>query len=221
MVDHPVSSIGADAQFALEVPHDRMVYFEHALTTTAFFSFAGSLTFRKSRWDAIGLDEDFVGSCWAHVARFFQMIPHGLRLQYLPASYLLKRTGNDSFMERGLVHRYAIAIDGYHRLATAFFPQDSLEAHHVRRVVTNEFPPYFMLELKFATQDEHPEDMPELDRLASKVYGGRTLRNRLYLLLYRFTTRKLFAAARAVSRAAKSRDAQFTTRRRAPQAAGL
>jgi abequosyltransferase len=193
--DHRVSKIKVASQFDLSVDRERHLYFEKALTTTAFFSFASSLTFRKSRWDAVGLDEKFVGSLWAHVARFFQMIPGGLRLHYLPDAYLYKRTENDSFADKGLVQRYAIAVDGYLRLADAHFRSDSKEAQNIRRVLRNEFPPWLMLRLKFTSEQERPEDLPEVNRLAEEVYWNRAPLNLVYRLLYRYTPRVAFQVA--------------------------
>lgn len=215
MEDHRVARIKTDAQFDLGNPRDRWRYFRRAQTTTAFFSFAGSLVVRKSRWDAVPLDERFVGSLWAHVARIFQMIPTGLRLHYIPTSYLLKRQGNDSFMERGLVHRYAIAIDGYHRLAEACFGARSAEARHIHRVLTNEFPPWGLLDMKFTCQAERPDDVAEVDRLAKKAYSDpRLLRNWVYRLFYNRMPRRAFTALQPAYRAARSIDARLRTPRR-------
>jgi abequosyltransferase len=172
------------------------------------------LTFRKSRWDAIPLDEEFVGSCWAHVARLFQMIPAGLRLHYIPTPYLFKRTDNDSFMDKGIVNRYAIAIDGFDRLASACFPEGSRDARDVRRVVTNEIPPWGLLELKFASERERLEDVSQVDRLASRAYADRTARNLIYRQIYSHTPRAAYRAAQSTYRAAKSVSGSIRTRRR-------
>ena len=51
-VKPPVSRIKREAIFELGRARERHRYFRRALTTTAFFSFAGSLTFKKSRWDS-------------------------------------------------------------------------------------------------------------------------------------------------------------------------
>jgi abequosyltransferase len=220
VAEHPVARIKREAIFELGRARERRRYFRRALTTTAFFSFAGSLTFKKSRWDAIGLDENFVGSLWAHVARFFQMIPGGLRLHYLPEPYLFKRTENDSFMERGAVHRYAIAIDGYHRLARAHFREGSPEARHIHRVITNEFPPWGLLEVKFNAERERPEDVPEVNRLAAEAYRGGLLRDPVYRALYDHTPRPAYRGAQATVRTARSVAGSVRTLRRGePQAA--
>ncbi|HEX3392546.1 MAG TPA: glycosyltransferase family A protein [Solirubrobacteraceae bacterium] len=192
--EHHILSVRPDTTFDLGREDDRRTYFERAETTTAFFSFLGSVIFKKARWDAIPLDEEFVGSCWAHVARLFRMIPSGLRVKYLRTSYLWKRSDNDSFMDAGLIQRYAISIDGYHRLARTFFGQDSFEARHIRRVVATEFQPRAMLYAKMKTRDASPEGRLMLERLAQAVYEDPSLRNWLFRAVYRWTPVLLFKA---------------------------
>jgi abequosyltransferase len=192
--DHKILSLGTGSTFDLAVERDRRVFFEHAETTTAFFSFLGSVIFRKERWDEVELNEDFVGSCWAHAARMFELIPSGLRVKYLRTSYVHKRSDNDSFMDVGLVRRYAISIDGYHRLARTFFGEDSWEAWHIRRVVTNEFHARAMLYAKMVTRDAPAEERAMLTRLAAVNYGDPTWRNRGYRVVYKLTPVPLFEA---------------------------
>ncbi|HTD10297.1 MAG TPA: glycosyltransferase family A protein [Solirubrobacteraceae bacterium] len=181
---HPILDVPAGTTFDLGLEDDRWTYFAHAATTTAFFSFLASMIFKKARWDAVPLDEDFVGSCWAHVARIFRMIPDGLRIKYLADSYILKRSDNDSFMDNGLIRRMALTIDGYHRLARTFFERDSFEARHIRRVVAAEFPPYVMLYAKWIGAGASPDERRLLGRLVEKVYGDPSLRNWLYRSAY-------------------------------------
>ena len=168
--------------------------------TTAFFSFAGSLIVGKARWDDAGPDEAFVGSLWAHVAQILRMIPHGLRLHYIPAALLYKRTENDSFMDRGIAHRYAIAIDGYHRLSRAYFPDDTADARDFRRVITNEFPPWVFFAAKLDSQRNRRGDEALVDRLARTAYTDPSLRNRIYRAVYDHTPLPAFAAAQAFNR---------------------
>ena len=199
--DQPIMAPGSATSFDLGDPGERRRYFESAHTTPAFFSFAGSLIIKKATWDTREIDENFVGSCWAHAARLFSLVPDGLRLGWLATPYLLKRTENDSFMDSGIVRRYALAIDGYHRLAETFFGANSPEARDVRRVVTNEFPPWILLAAK-AEAAGRPEDRVLLDRLASKTYADRSLGNRIKHLAYRWTPLFVFTRARATYGAA-------------------
>jgi abequosyltransferase len=181
---HPILDLPSDTQLDLARESDRRMYFERARTTTAFFSFLGSVIFRKERWEEVPLDEAFVGSCWAHVARMFRIIPAGLRVKYLARSHILKRSDNDSFMDRGLIRRMALTIDGYHRLAETFFARDSFEARQIRRVVAAEFPPYVMLYAKWVSTSASPEERLLLRRLVEKVYRDPSMRNRLYRSIY-------------------------------------
>lgn len=203
--DHAILNIKSDAEFDLGKQEDRLAYFKLAQTTTAFFSFMGSLIFKKSRWDAIGVDEAFVGSLWAHVARIFRMIPQGLRVKYLADSYLYKRGDNDSFMDKGLVHRFGIAIEGYHRLADTFFGEDSVEGFHIKRVVKNEFLPQHLLRAKLDIKEKgQQKDIELLDRLAAKAYNDPSLSSRVYLLFYRIAPLYLYKIARSSYRRARS-----------------
>ena len=132
-------------------------------------------------------------------------MPEGLRLKFLAGSYLDKRTENDSFMDHGIIRRYALAIDGYHRLADTFFGHDSSEAREIRRVVANEFPPWILLNAKMQSQEEgNRADIPLLDRLAATAYRDRDPRNRIYHALYRHTPVRAFRSALSGYRAVKA-----------------
>jgi len=183
---HPVLDAPPEASFDLSVPAERDDYFRRAETTTALFSFCSSLVFRRSLWDSVPLDEEFVGSCWAHVARFFRLIPRGLRVKYLPESHLKKRGENDSFLDQGIIRRLGIGIVGYNRLADAFFGRDSREAFHIRRVLRNETPLLGMLGLKLrAATGGRPEDVGYLVRLVEMLYLDDLWSNRLSRAAFR------------------------------------
>jgi abequosyltransferase len=204
-MEAPIMRTTSDAEFALGEEQGRRAYFALAQTTPAFFSFAGSLIFKKARWDSMPLDEAFVGSCWAHAARFFALMPQGLRLKFLADSYLYKRTENDSFMDRGIIRRYALAVDGYHRLADTFFGETSPEAREIRRVVGNEFPPWILLHAKMESQKvERREDLPLLDRVAAATYRDPTLKNRLYRVIYTYTPLPAYRVALGTHRRLKA-----------------
>lgn len=199
--DQPILDVPPGTTFDLGRADDRAEYFEHAQTTTALFSFLGSMIFMKARWDAVPLDEDFVGSCWAHVARMFRLIPSGLRVEYVGQSYLWKRCDNDSFLDDGLIRRFAITIDGYHRLADTFFGRDSLEARHIRRAVAAEFPLSVVLYTKWVSGAASEADRLLLERLVETVYTDPSVRNRLYRGFYRAMPTPFRGLAARVSRA--------------------
>jgi abequosyltransferase len=202
ITDHRVSRAPWGSTFDLRDAADRHRYFELAETTTALFSFMGSIILRRRRWLEHGLDESYIGSCWAHVVRILRMISSGLTLKYLGESLQLKRGDNDSFMDKGLVHRYSIAVDGYHRIAKDVFGEDSFEARQMRRVIVNEYPPkaFFFAKVQ-CTRSRLPSvtsDVAELDRLATKAYRDPSLRNFVYLMTYRMLPVWVYERARMV-----------------------
>ena len=176
--EHPVLDAAPGALFRLGDRRQRRDYFRRALTTTAFFSFMGSIVIKRERWHEGQLEPDFIGSCWAHVVRILRLIPRGLTVNYLGESFLLKRGDNDSFMDRGIAHRFAIAIEGYHRIAEAVFGKDSFEARQMRRVIANEFPPNAFFSAKVQSlRAGRPQDVQLLEQLAKTTYGDLTPRN--------------------------------------------
>lgn len=196
--EHRVLDAPQGTVFKLADAVQRHHYFGCAQTTVALFSFMGAIVIRRDRWQAYPLDEAYVGSCWAHVVRIMRMIPDGLSVKYVGESLLRKRSGNDSFMDKGIVHRYALAINGYHRIANDMFGRDSVEARHIRRVIVNEYPPKFFLSAKLdCIRGGKLSDITELDRLARTAYSDRNIRNYFYRATYHLLPVRLYEFARA------------------------
>lgn len=202
--EHEIHRARPGSVFQLSDPVQRKRYFRLAVTTPAFFSFMGSILVRRERWASGTLDEEFVGSCWAHAVRMLRLVPTGLTVKFLGDPLLLKRGGNDSFMDRGLVHRYAIAIDGYQRIASAVFGEDSYEARQIRRVLVNEFPPraFFFAKVLCRRKSQRQEEQ-ELDRLVRAAYRDCTTRNLTNRCIYAATPVWAYEAARAVYKKAR------------------
>lgn len=210
-----VAQIPVETRFDFSSREERLSYFSRVSTTLGFFSFLGTIVFSRQRWDEIGLEERFVGSLFAHVGRLFAMIAQGATFDYLPDSYVLARGGNDSFLDRGVVNRYAKVIDGYHDLAAAYFGAGSAEAAHVRRAVRAEFPLWLALEMRYRVARERPEELSELRRITRRALGEPGLRYRLYRELYDHTPRSVFVAARHSMRALRAARASLGGRYRA------
>jgi abequosyltransferase len=173
---HRMARVAAPRTFPLHDPAERRAYFGLALNTAAFFSFCSALVIRKERWDATPVDESYYGSCWAHAARVFGMLPSGLVVRYLPGPFLDKRGGNDSFNTKGYAHRFGIAVDGYHRIAEDFFGARSPEAFHIRRAVRAEQPWTAWLAAKAEIAETGRwEQVPLYNRLLRKQYGDPSL----------------------------------------------
>jgi len=116
------------------------------------------------------------------------MIPQGLKVKYLSGSYLKNRSGNDSFMDKGIVNRIGISIEGFGNLANIFFGKDSAEAWHIRRVLKNEYTLRHILYTKLNVKDLHRDDILRLDALVAKIYQDGSLRDQVEHFLYRVVT---------------------------------
>lgn len=164
--------------FNLGNEQERRNYFELADTTTAFFSFLGSLIVKKKKWDAVVIDEDrFIGSLWSHVAKIFGMLPSGLVVKYLHNPLLNKRGDNDSFVDKGLVNRYKVQIAGYHQIGDYFFGRDSFESFHIRRVVRNELPLYNIMQLKLQCMKNGDRDgLGQLSKLVELHFSNSSFK---------------------------------------------
>lgn len=193
---HPVLDLQDDAEFDLSDQASRARYFSLAQTSEAFFSYMGGIVIKRSKWCSVPLSREFIGSCWAHAARIFELMAAGLSLKYLVASFVNKRGGNDSFLDKGIVNRFRISIDGYHKIAAVFCGADSAEAYHVRRVIRREFPVAKFLYAKMQCErNPKSEDQRLLDALVRKTYCDHSFGEALNKLIYWTAPTWLFSLA--------------------------
>lgn len=169
--------------FDLSDGKSRLRYCELAQSSEAFFSFMGGLIVKRAKWNSVPLNEAFVGSCWAHVARMFDLIRTGLSVTYIPETLLHRRGDNDSFADRGVVNRFRIAIEGYHLLADVFFSHESKEAFHIRRVIRGEFKfRTFLAAAMLCRHNPAYESLPLLRRLIIKTYCDKPILARVIVM---------------------------------------
>ncbi|PPC95363.1 MAG: hypothetical protein CTY33_01055 [Methylotenera sp.] len=194
---HPVLITNKVLEADFTIAEQRLNWFANAATTEAFFSFMSSLIIKKSTWDLGTLMPKFDGSCWAHVARLFDISKSGLKVKHIPIILLDQRGDNDSFADRGVVNRYRIGIEGYHNLANHFYGSESIEAFHIRRVIRNEFKLQSFLSAKIQTiRNPNKESRPLLDQLVKMAYGDKSLKNSLVIFLYKTFPYSIFLMAR-------------------------
>lgn len=183
---HPVLSPNRYTSADLSDPILRLKWFQSAVTTEAFFSFMSGLIVRRAKWQSGLLPDDFKHSCWGHVARFFGLIQNELHVVYVADIWLDQRGGNDSFADKGIVNRYRIAIDGYHKVADTYFGVGSEEAFHIRRVIRNEFGLRRFLSARYLC-NKYPqhESRDLLDQLLLKAYCDNPIRDGVMRFAYR------------------------------------
>ncbi len=190
IIRHPIFHTDKDIIFNMQNQADYKLFFELAVTTTAFFSFMSSLIFKKTTWNAAGNVDEFYGGCWAHAARFFSMLST-LKVKYLHDIYLEKRSGNDSFMDKGIIHRVGISVYGWNHIANKYLGKYTKEAFHIRRVLRSE---WFFAEMK-AINDLKlaKENKAAMKKLIKALYSDLTYECHLNKaqLLYPFYARIL------------------------------
>lgn len=186
--DYPVLAPNEALTAELSDRGARREWFLRATNTEAFFSFMGGLVIRRQRWLAGRLIPEFTGSCWAHVARLFELVDSGLSVSFVPEVWLDQRGDNDSFREKGIVDRVRLAIEGFNRIGDHFFSRESIEAFHIRRVLRNEFSfkGFLVLKVKTAGPDSRSE-RALLDRLVGETYSDRAFENVAKKLAYRLS----------------------------------
>jgi abequosyltransferase len=195
ITEWPILSLNLERVFDLANPKERAEYVRLATTSEAFFSFMGGLIVKKSKWDSAPLNEAFVGSCWAHAARLFEIIPNGLTVKYMARAYLNRRSSNDSFSDKGVINRHRIGIEGYNQIADVFFGHDSLEAFHIRRVLKYEHPlDLFIRGLNLCKEKPQTENKALLDSLVHKLYCDGSDDDERTLLAYAAHSAELFPA---------------------------
>ncbi|MGD9539303.1 glycosyltransferase family 2 protein [Methylocystis sp.] len=183
--EYPTVACEDGAVFELSDRRSRRDYFSKAVNTEAFFSFLGGIIVKRSTWNRVPLNEVFVGSCWAHVARLFALMRSGLSVKCLSGALLDRRPDNDSFGGGGMVDRYRITIDGYHKIADHFFGHGSAEAFHVRRVIRHECHPTAMQLGKFMCLiNPAGENRTLMDGLMNKAYCDFSFANMRAKLAY-------------------------------------
>jgi abequosyltransferase len=187
LMEYPVLEPDIAGVFELSDAAQRLDYFKRARNSEAFFSFMGGLVVNRRAWNRVPLNPDFIGSCWAHAARFFELMKSGLTVKYTGQVRLHRRGENDSFSDNGLVRRYQLQVEGFHKVVDTFFGHDSAEAREVRRAVRNEFSRRVVLILKVRCHETPLRESKELlDRLVEIGYSDGGFRDEVTKLLYRW-----------------------------------
>ena len=172
--------------YDLSKKDSRYEYFENAITTTAFFSFLGSLIVSKEKWEAVHENhQQFIGSLWVHVAKIFGMIEYGLKVKFINTPLLFKRGDNDSFIDKGIARRIGVSIYGYRKIIHHYFGPASMEADHVDRVLKYEWPLSAFIFYKQTSLKNNTKNMVELDKVFIDCYNSNSLQDRYSRYIYK------------------------------------
>jgi len=199
--DYPVLRAERVCRLDFANAGERHNFLADAVNTEALFSFMSGLVIRRAAWLSVPAVQGFTGSCWGHVARLLTVAQRQLRVCYVAEVWLDKRGDNDSFMDRGAVNRFRIAVDGFTRIATTFYGEASFEAAQVRRYLRNELTiASFMSARQAAATSPELESRRELDRLMQVLYSEPGLLNFATRNVYRYFPLWLYGVLRDVLR---------------------
>jgi abequosyltransferase len=170
--NYPILRDDRPRRFDLADIKARHDYLVEAVNTEALFSFMSGLVVRRSTWLSVPPALPFMGSCWGHVARLLTLAQHRLCVHYVGEVWLDKRGDNDSFMDRGVVNRFRIAVDGFSGIVAHFYGAESFEAVQVKRFLRNELTlPSFMAARELVAINPQRESKEDLDRMVEFLYG--------------------------------------------------
>lgn len=180
--EYQILNVKTDRVFNLTDRAERLYYFSKAIKTPAFFSFMSSLICKKISWDRGVVDNKYIGSCWAHVARIFSLIPGGLSIKFLVDSLLYRRSFNDSFASNGIIRRVEIAVLNFQTIADDFFGCNSDEALYVKKSIRREI--LFRLLIKAKALVENKCEAKKLYSIVRTLYSKKDLLSFVYLPIY-------------------------------------
>jgi abequosyltransferase len=165
----------------------RKRYFSEARTSEAFFSFMSGPIFRRAMWEkAEGIPESFYTTCWALAGRFLSLVSDGLKVHYLSESLIYKRSGNDSFLEHGVVNRLRITVEGFAHISESIFGKESFENFHIKRVLRNErtLPHLLGIKLMVGTSTQQGK-MAALNQIVFQHYSNAGINNMCKYIIFR------------------------------------
>lgn len=187
LCEHPVFRTD-DVRIAdLAETKQRILYLADSVTTEALFSFMSGLVIRRNVWMSVEAQSEFMGSCWGHVARLLEVAKTRLTVCFVGELWLDKRGDNDSFLDKGIVRRIAIAVDGYLNMAHRYFGEESEEAMYIRRMLRNDLKlPIWMYARRRTAESPASENREELNRLMTLCYSDPGLNNFAVRITYHY-----------------------------------
>jgi abequosyltransferase len=197
--EHPIfHNISSSEIFNLGNIMHRKRYFMHASNSEAFFSYLGGPIFKRTVWEkANGIPDFFYETCWGLAGRLLSLIPKGLVVHYLGESLINKRSGIDSFMDKGIVNRLRITIEGFAVISESIFGKNSMETFHIRRVTRNEAAFRFrrLISVKIiVASSSHYNGLSELNKIVFKHYSNAGIINLFKYMIYRLSPIALLKA---------------------------
>lgn len=168
------------------VPHSGSLldYLNKSETLEALFGFMSALIIRSDTWNVMPNRPDYFGSCWAHCARLIPLLYRKTNIVYLNHFLIMKRGGNDSFMENGFVSRISIAVDGWNKIIEEFF-MDVKFRNILYTRLRHDMPILLFIYAKITAKNA--SEIAHLDSMAGLLYFDKreNYKNLVHYLFYK------------------------------------
>ena len=198
---HPIfKNINTPYLFDFKNKEQKKSYFKNAITTEAFFSYLAGPIFKKELWDIADkvIPKEFNNTCWGLAGRLLTFINNNnLKIYYLCSSLINKRAGIDSFMDKGIVHRLSITIDGFNYISTSIFGSSSFETNNIRRVIRNEnfFKLRNLLSIKYQLLNSNESSqIPKIHKVVFNLFKNSGFLNFIQYLVFISLNKNLLRA---------------------------
>lgn len=143
-----------DHVFNLSKKTELIEYLKACQLIGALFSYISSIIVCRKSWNEVEYNGTFNGSNYAHVFRLLSITKNGGLLKYISNSLVLSRGDNDSFREKGLLHRFMIDFNAYSLLANNLFLGDVIVQKEFKSVMQREHVWYMLAGLRNKVEDK-------------------------------------------------------------------
>lgn len=102
-------------------------YFKAVDTLGGAFSFLSSIVVKRSLWESVPMDQQFMGTAYSHVYKIISMLLRDGRLTYLNDWTVYCRLDNDTtFSKDGFLRRVMLDLDAYYALGSVLLADKPL-----------------------------------------------------------------------------------------------
>ncbi|MEK9495022.1 glycosyltransferase family 2 protein [Photorhabdus sp. P32] len=127
--------------FVVNGGDDLVNYFNHCQSIGGAFSYLSSIIVKKKKWNAIELDESYVGTAYSHVYILLRILNQkGVILEYVSSPLVLCRGENDFFAISGIAKRIKIDFLGYLKLSNDLYTESYWITQALHGVLLRERP---------------------------------------------------------------------------------
>jgi len=165
-------------------------YLESIKNMGGLFDYLSTTLFKKSKWDSVEFDEDFIGTAYSYTSVILSFLKKEATLKYMRDFLVMYRIGNDNFSASGAAKRAKIDFDGFNLLFFKIFNNDSKFIKYYVKYIKKHYSYRHILAILINSNIQERE---ELIHSARFIYNKNILNFLVvFALSLRFLYRKTF-----------------------------